>query len=385
MIIKNGDVYINNEFVKSDLRIVDNAIYDIRSGFDYNKYDNADNDIMYDVIIDASDMYVIPGLVDIHFHGCAGFDFCDGTDESLDAITQYQVQNGITSIVPATMTLPENELEKIFANFVRYKNDKGSSIRGITMEGPFISIAKKGAQNSDYILKPNMEFFKKMQSLSGDMIKQVAIAPEEDKDFVFIKEISKKTVVSLAHTMADYDIADKALKSGATHITHLFNAMPGFSHREPAVVGAAFDNQNTFVELICDGIHVHQSVVRAMFKLFGSDRICMISDSMMATGMPDGNYMLGGQDVEVLGKKAILTDGTIAGSASNLYECLRTAVHEMNVPLADAVRACTDTPAKSLGIDKQCGCIDIGCEADLVIMDKALDIKYVIKSGKIIE
>ncbi len=381
MIIKNGNIYTNKLFINGDIIIQDKIIKHIVYNYDIdnNKINESD-----EAIIDASDLYIIPGLVDIHFHGCKGHDFCEATFECLDMITQYQMQNGVTSIIPATMTLSRHELEEIFINFYKYKNDKGSTIRGITMEGPFVSQSKKGAQNGNYILMPDIGLFREMQKLSGNMIKQVAVAPEEDKDFLFVKEVSKETVVSVAHTMADYDIADNAFKSGATHVTHLFNAMPAFNHREPSIVGAAFDNPNVFVELICDGIHLHPSIVRAMFKMFGADRICMISDSMMATGMPDGDYMLGGQSVKVSGKKALLKDGTIAGSVSNLYDCLKTAVFDMKIPLAEAICACTSTPAKSLGIENECGYICVGKEADLVLMDKDLNIRYVIKSGEIV-
>ena len=229
-----------------------------------------------------------------------------------------------------------------------------------------------------------MDFYREMQSLCGNLIKQVAVAPEEDEDFAFIKEISQETAISVAHTMADYDISKKAFEYGATHVTHLFNAMQPFVHRDPAVVGAAFDQKNVFVELICDGIHIHPSMVRAMFQLFGPERICMISDSMMATGMPDGEYSLGGQAVNVVGKKATLADGTIAGSASNLYDCFKTAVLEMGIPLESAVMASTITPAKSLGFDKECGSICEGKAADFVLLDQNLNIKYVIKDGKLI-
>ena len=381
MIIKNGDIYINNLFINGDIIIQDKIIKDI--AYNFNTDNNKINE-SHEIIIDASDLYIVPGLVDIHFHGCKGHDVCEATSDCLDVITQYQAQNGVTSIVPATMTLSQYELEDIFINFSKYKNDNGSTIRGITMEGPFVSKSKKGAQNGEYVLKPDIDLFKKMQKLSGNMIKQVAIAPEEDKDFLFIKEISKETIVSVAHTAADYDIADNAFKSGATHVTHLFNAMPAFNHREPSIVGAAFDNPNVFIELICDGIHLHPSIVRAMFKLFGADRICMISDSMMATGMPDGDYTLGGQSVKVSDKKALLKDGTIAGSGSNLHDCLKKAVLDMKIPLTEAICACTSTSAKSLGIENECGHICVGREADLVIMDKDLNIRYVIKSGQIV-
>jgi N-acetylglucosamine-6-phosphate deacetylase len=376
MILKNGKIFGENGQFKNGYIVVQEGRIqkvELEEGYEKNRQDEE--------IIDADGLYVIPGFVDIHFHGCVGYDFCDGTKEAFDAITKYQAENGVTSISPATMTLSREELTKIFTEAGKYQNVAGSTIRGITMEGPFVSKAKKGAQNGDYIHKPDVDFYKEMQSLCGNLIKQVAVAPEEDEDFAFIKEISQETVISVAHTMADYDTAKKAFECGATHVTHLFNAMLPFVHRDPAVVGAAFDDKDVFVELICDGIHIHPSMVRAMFQLFGPERICMISDSMMATGMPNGEYSLGGQAVNVVGKKATLADGTIAGSASNLYDCFKTAVLEMEIPLESAVVASTITPAKSLGLDKDCGSITVGKVADFVLLDEKLSILHVIKDG----
>lgn len=376
MILKNGKIFDENGQFRSGFIVVDEGrIQEVR--FE----DGSDTNWQNEEVIDADGLYVIPGFVDIHFHGCMGYDFCDGTKEAFDAITKYQAENGVTSISPATMTLSREELKRIFAEAGKYQNVTGSTICGITMEGPFVSKAKKGAQNGDYIHKPDVDFYKEMQSLSGNLIKQVAVAPEEDEDFAYIKEISQETVISVAHTMADYDTAKKAFACGATHVTHLFNAMLPFVHRDPAVVGAAFDDKDVFVELICDGIHIHPSMVRAMFQLFGPERICMISDSMMATGMPNGEYSLGGQAVNVVGKKATLADGTIAGSASNLYDCFKTAVLEMEIPLESAVVASTITPAKSLGLDKDCGSITVGKVADFVLLDEKLSILHVIKDG----
>lgn len=333
--------------------------------------------------IDAGEWYVIPGLVDIHFHGCMGVDFCDGTFHAMDVITKYELEHGVTSIVPATMTLSREELAAIFENAGNYKQTAGSTIYGITMEGPFVSMAKKGAQNGVFIHKPDMEFYQQMQQLSGGMIRQVAVAPEEDTDFAFIKEASRECVISVAHTTAGYDIAKEAFENGASHVTHLFNAMPSFHHRDPGVIGAAIENKNVYVELICDGVHIHPAVVRTVFQLFGAERICMISDSMMATGMTDGEYSLGGQKVKVTGRTATLADGTIAGSASNLYDCLKVAV-KMGIPIEDVVRACTLTPAKSLYLDKECGSIQEGKRADFLILDQELNIKMVVKDGEIV-
>ena len=380
MIIKNGKIFDESGQFKNGFIVVEEGkIKEV--GYE----EKCEKICQNEEIIDADDFYVIPGFVDIHFHGCVGYDFCDGSKEAFDAITKYQAKNGVTSISPATMTLSREELVRIFTEAGKYQNQTGSTICGITMEGPFVSQAKKGAQNGEFIHKPDVDFYREMQSLCGNLIKQVAVAPEEDEDFAFIKEISRETVISIAHTMADYDTAKMAFECGATHVTHLFNAMLPFVHRDPAVVGAAFDQNNVFVELICDGIHIHPSMVRSMFQLFGPERICMISDSMMATGMPDGEYSLGGQAVNVVGKKATLTDGTIAGSASNLYDCFKTAVLGMGIPLESAVMASTITPAKSLGFDKECGSICEGKAADFVLLDSDLNIKYVIKDGKLIQ
>ncbi|EET61753.1 N-acetylglucosamine-6-phosphate deacetylase [Marvinbryantia formatexigens DSM 14469] len=373
MIIKNGLVYGEDfSFKKADIQITGESFGEIAPQLPADEKEQ---------IIDAEGLYVIPGLVDIHFHGCAGYDFCDGTVEAFDAIMQYEMEHGVTSVSPATMTLSEGKLAQVFENAGKYENNRGSQIRGITMEGPFVSMAKKGAQNASYIHRPDMRFFEKMQKLSGGMIRQVAVAPEEDKDFAFIKEVKEQTCASVAHTTADYDTAAAAFAAGACHVTHLFNAMPPFSHRAPGVIGAAFDAKNVSVELICDGIHVHPSMVRAAFAMFGAERICMISDSMMATGMENGDYALGGQPVKVVGRLATLKDGTIAGSASNLLDCLRVAVKDMGIPLADAVRACTATPAQSLGFYGECGSISAGKSADLVLLDKELNLVQVICRG----
>lgn len=371
MKIKNGSVFCEDgTFQKKEIQTEDGCFVKA------NTQDTGQE------VIDAEGLYVIPGLVDIHFHGCVGHDFCDGTKEALDAITAYEAAQGVTSITPATMTLSEEMLTKIFSNAGSYENTEGSVIRGINMEGPFVSAAKKGAQNGAYLHKPDVDFFKKMQKLSGNKIRQVAVAPEEDTNLTFIKTLKDDVVISVAHTTADYDTAKAAFDAGACHVTHLLNAMPGFTHRAPGVVGAAFDNEHVAVELICDGVHIHPSMVRAIFAMFGADRICMISDSMMATGLEDGQYALGGQPVKVTGRLATLEDGTIAGSASNLMECLRVAVREMGIPLEDAVKASTATPAKSLGLYQECGSISEGKSADAVLLDKDLNIVQVICRGK---
>lgn len=389
MIIKNGKIFgEDGAFHEGSIKVADGRFAEVLY---CDKAACETAEASADCVMDVEGCYVIPGLVDIHFHGCKGYDFCDGTSEAFAAIAEYEAANGVTTIAPATMTLSREKLAGIF-KAVREYNEKlacpkqddntlRSTIRGINMEGPFVSMAKKGAQNGAYIHVPDREFFGEMQELCGGLIKHVAVAPEEDPDLTFIREISKETVISVAHTTANYDTASKAFEAGASHVTHLFNAMPPFAHRDPGVVGAAFDHKDVFVELICDGVHIHPAMVRTVFTMFGPERVCMISDSMMATGMPDGDYSLGGQAVGVKGKLATLADGTIAGSASNLYDCLKVAVQQMGIPLEQAVLACTSTPARSIRLEDSCGSIRAGLPADFVVLDEELNIKMVVKDG----
>ena len=370
MIIKNAKVYKeNNTFEVQDIYI-ENELITVKE---------ASND----EVIDATGLYAIPGLTDIHFHGCVGHDFCDGTQKAIEEIAKYQANNGVTTICPATMTLGEDTLIKIAKVAAAYENKDGAILTGINMEGPYVSVEKKGAQNPAYIRKPDIEMYRRIQKESGDLIKLVAIAPEEEGAMEFISELKDEVILSLAHTTADYDTAYEALSKGANHITHLYNAMPPFSHREPGVVGAACDKPECMVELICDGIHIHPSVIRATFKMFGDDRIILISDSMMATGMPDGEYSLGGQAVKVADHKATLvTDGAIAGSATNLMDCMRNIVKNMGIPLETAVKCAAVNPAKSIGIYDKYGSIMPGKVANIVLLDKDLNIKSVILKGK---
>ena len=277
-------------------------------------------------ILDGKGAYAIPGLTDIHFHGCVGHDFSDGTPEAIKALAEYELSQGITQICPATMTLAEETLMQISRAAANYDNASGARLVGINMEGPFVSEKKKGAQNGLYIRKPDADMFRRLQKEADGLYKLIALAPEEEGAMEFIDELKEEAVISLAHTTADYETSMEAFRRGASHVTHLFNAMPPFSHREPGVTGAAFDTLDCDVELITDGIHICPTMVRAVFRLFGDDRVILISDSMMATGLTDGDYSLGGQPVKVKGNLATLADGTIAGSATNLMDCLRTAV-----------------------------------------------------------
>lgn len=383
MIIKNAAIFgEDGQFHTGTVSIQK----DIFSTVDYG---NADPDFStkedHALTIDAAGLFMIPGLIDLHFHGCKGADFSDGTVEAIQTLATYEAQAGVTTICPATMTISEEELFKAMEaarNYAGCPEEYGAGFAGIHLEGPFISPEKCGAQPLEYIRPCDDRFFHRLQEASGQQIKIISLAPEMEGAMDFIETNKDAIVISLAHSMADYECALEAFSRGARHVTHLYNGMPDFTHRAPGIAGAAFDHNGCRVELICDGIHVHPSVIRATFRMFGKDRILFISDSLRATGLPDGTYTLGGQDVFVTHGKAVLKNGTIAGSVSTLMDCLRYAVLEARIPFSDALWCATVNPAKELGIFDKCGSIRPGKCADFILLDKTMKIHAVYRNGR---
>ena len=349
-----------------------------------------------DQILDGKGCYAIPGLLDVHFHGCLGLDVCDGTEEAVHTIARYEAESGITAICPATLTLPADELKAILANMADFRDrmergevpdgDRCADIVGINMEGPFISVVKKGAQNADYIIPCDAELAREFYEASGGLLKFIGLAPEDNPDFVgYINKVKEFTAVSLAHTNADYASAKKAFDAGARHAVHLFNAMSAFTHRDPGVVGAVSDSPHVSAEIITDGVHVHPAMVRTAFRFNGAERMIIISDSLRSTGMPDGDYVLGGQAIIKKGKYCRLAEGgALAGSVSNQFECMVNAVKEMEIPLETAVACSTIHPAKAIGMDDLYGTIEEGKYGDLVLLNEDLELMAVVKRGKVI-
>lgn len=374
MLLKNATIYRDDfTFHTGDLAVVNGRFVDPAS------VSPATDDTL-----DLAGKRVIPGLIDVHFHGNSGADFSDGNYDGLVRIARYLLQNGITSFSPASMTLPEENIRAAIATAVRLRAEEPegtATLRGITMEGPFFNAAKKGAQNADYLRLPDYDFFSRLNEASGGLIKIACVAPELSGALAFIERASKTCTVSVAHTTANYDQAKAGFDAGARHVTHLFNAMPPLAHREPGVIGAAAENPAVNAELITDGIHIHPSAVRAAFTLFGAGRMVLVSDSMMACGMANGEYVLGGQKVFVNGRKAILADGTIAGSATNLYDCLRTAI-SFDIRPEDAIRAATFNPARVIGADSEVGSITAGKIADFVVCNPDWSIDAVYSHGQ---
>ena len=373
MVIKNGYVFTEDQtFEKKNIYIEEDSF--ITEEAWEKKHLTAEDSQE----IDASGCYLIPGLVDVHSHGALGYDFSDGNPRGLVEILKYQYRHGITTYCPTSMSLPKETLLSAFSSLKEalapsaQSQEKIAYVPGIHMEGPFIDPEKKGAQKADYLQNPDAVFFRDCMDAAEGKISLLTMAPNLPGATSFIKEFASETTISLGHTGCDYATAIAAIAAGATHITHLFNAMSPLHHRHPGLIGAALNQESVFVELIADGIHVDDAMIQASFRMFPG-RICLISDSMRATGMPDGTYDLGDQDVTVHGNLATLSDGTIAGSATNLFDCMRHAV-AAGVPMEQAIAAATMAPAKSIGIYHRVGSITPGKKADLLFLNKKMEL-----------
>ncbi len=374
MEIRHALVYCEDHiFRKGDIEICGERISRVRT--EERKHEDAP-------VLDADGLYAIPGLVDVHFHGACGYDFCDGNEESIDRIAQYEAEHGVLAICPATMTFSEEKLLKVMHTAAAHRNGSGADLVGIHMEGPFVSPGKLGAQNPAFAHEPDIAMVRRLAEAADGLLKIVDIAPELPGAETFIRELSKDIVISVSHTCADYETARMAFRSGASHLTHTFNAMPGLWHRAPGPIPAALE-AGADAELIADGVHIHPAMVRLAFRLFGEERVVLISDSMEAAGLPDGTYSLGGQAVQKCGRRAGLASdpGTIAGSVTNLFDCMRTAVLDMKIPLETAIRAATENPARSIGVEMDYGSIAPGRYANIVLMDREMNIRGIVRRG----
>lgn len=382
MLFQGAKVFIGSKFIMADFMVEDGIFSEISLNGNYpnphlNSIESANT-------LDYSNKIIIPGFIELHSHGCIGYDFTTSDIPSIRKMCEFYAKNGVTSLLATTMTIDYDLYKTAMKtiNTAMGTNANGSRIIGINMEGPFLGADKKGAHDTKYLLPLDPEKYEELNLLSGDNIRIIDIDPNLSDSLAFIKRHSKNKVISLAHTSCTYETAMKAIKAGATHITHLFNAMNGLHHREPGIIGALSDSE-VYAEMICDGIHIHPSVIRLMYKAV-PEKLLLISDSMSAAGLEDGSYELGGQKVNVEKGKATLADGTIAGSTTTVYEAFKNII-SYGVPAEDAVLSATLLPAKAIHEEQQIGSITVGKRADFIVMDKDYNILEVFIDGEKVE
>lgn len=388
ILIKNVNVITPYEILEKYAVSIENGkIKNIGKDDDFNKDD-------FDEVINAEDRYLSPGFIDVHNHGNFGYSTMDGTFEALDSMSNFHLKNGVTGFLATTVTSsPEKtkEVIKTVADYIEVQNIEDeqekidSQVLGLYLEGPYFSQIKKGAQPAEYIKNPDLEELKEFIRLSNGNVKIVALAPETPGALEAISYLrSEGITIAAGHTNATFEEAKVGIDRGITQVTHLYNGMRGFSHREPAVLGAALTDERIDCEMICDGIHLHTAAMQLAVKMKGNSGIILISDAMMATGIEEGEYELGNQKVFVKNGEARLADGTLAGSTLTLNKAVYNIVHMVNVPLKDAVRMASLNPARSIGLSNKKGSIEIGKDADLIIFDECINVSTVIVNGKVL-
>ncbi|WP_027624129.1 N-acetylglucosamine-6-phosphate deacetylase [Clostridium lundense] len=372
--IINGKIITEDELLENKAIIFDKKILEIADKCELKKFD-------LEEIIDAENNYVSPGLIDLHIHGSGGKDTMDGEIESIKVISNTICKNGVTAFLPTTMTMSKENIYNAFSVVRECMNLDlgGAKVIGAHMEGPFLDENYKGAQNADYIINPDFNFIKGFE----DVIKIITLAPEKDKENEFIKKVKKETdiVLSIGHTNATYEEAISSIVNGVSHATHTFNAMTPLNHRKPGVVGAIF-NTDVSCEIIADKIHVHKAIFNILVKVKGKDKIILITDSMQAGCMQDGVWELGGQKVIVKEGSARLEDGTLAGSILTLNKAIKNILENTNLQVWEVVAMASINPARDIKIDHKKGSIDIGKDADIIILDSAFNVRHTIIEGK---
>ena len=370
MIIKNANVLNSDfKFVTTDLEI---------DGGIFKSIGKTDGDGL-----DLDGKYVVPGLIDIHIHGAMGARCDDKSESSVYTVAEYLLKSGITSFAYTISSRSDDETKRAIENCAAYVKDgeKHAKVAGIHMEGPYLSLAKKGGMNKTRIRRPDIEEFNRYYEASGGLLKLITVAPEVDGAIDFIKEASKLCTVSMGHTDTDYDTAKLAIESGAKHVTHTFNAMRSYGHRDPALLGAAFDT-DVMCECISDGYHLSPTTVRMLYRLVGEERLVLISDACFA-GLADGKYSSNNHNITVKDGLATKDDGTISGSCFNLLHSTRQAI-KFGIPMEHAFKCATINPAKVMKIDDKVGSISEGKCADFLVLDEELNLVSVYKNGELV-
>ncbi|WP_350344082.1 N-acetylglucosamine-6-phosphate deacetylase [Proteinivorax tanatarense] len=382
-IIKNAKVIAPHEVIDgSSVVIEEGKIVDVLDST--SKLSKKDHSV-----IDAQGKYLSPGFIDIHNHGNSGYDFMDSTFEAIEKIAEFHLKNGVTGFLATTITASKEETINALKNVKDYINnvqkDKAkiqSELLGVYLEGPYFSQKKKGAQPLKHIKNPDVNELKELVTISGNSIKVVALAPELQGASKVLGYLEKQGIAPFAgHTDGSFEEIKKAIFHGLVGTTHLFNGMRGFSHREPGAVGAVLIDERVMCELICDGIHVHPGAMELAYKLKGKEGLILVSDAMMAAGLPEGEYQLGGQKVFVKGKAARLENDSLAGSTLTLNKAVYNMINMVGIPVCEAVRMATLNPAQMIGVSRDKGSIEAGKDADLIIFDDEINVTDVIIGG----
>lgn len=383
-IIKNANVITPYEIIEDGYVVLNQGkIQFIGKG-------NVEDEQKFDEVIDAEGNYLAPGFIDVHTHANTGHDIMDGTFEAFDAMADFLSTKGVTGFLGTTMTDDTEKTNNVIRTAVEYmksqkNNKRNAQFLGLYLEGPYFSLAKKGAQPEKYIKDPDIEEIKKFIEISEDNIKILAIAPELKCAIETVKFLKEKGIrISAGHTNSSYEEAKTGINAGITQGTHLYNGMTNFTSREPGVVGALLTDRRVKCEMICDGIHLHKAAMEIAVGMKGTEGIILISDAMMATGLCDGEYSLGVQKVYVNNGKATLKEGNLAGSTLTLDRAVYNMIHIVEVPLKEAVQMATLNPAISAGVEKNKGSIEQGKDGDLVIFNKDIQVLKTIINGDIV-
>lgn len=377
--IKNAKIYLEDHIIDNgSILMVDGKISSIQPGTITDFPENTE-------IIEAGNFIAIPGFIDSHVHGANGYDVMDATEKALDVISNSLPKEGVTSFLATTITQSVKNIEKALKNVANFNNKPGQAeIIGIHLEGPFINKNRAGAQPVRHVLSPDLSLFKKWNQLSKRLIKTVTFAPELDHDGKFISYLRQCGInISAGHTAANYGEIKRAASLGVNQLTHLCNAMNGIHHRDIGAVGAAFLIESLRAELIPDGLHISKEMLEIIYKNMGSDRIILITDAMRAKGMEPGEYDIGGQKAIVQNNRAVLSDGTLAGSILNMRDGAELMLQLEGVRLKDIVKMTAENPAKQINIFHRKGSIAVGKDADIVIVNNRLQIQYTFCRGKI--